>query len=57
LVDFEVSEADDPVVELSAKGSSAMRRWLAQWLNCECIPESETRVTSLLQRILNDTVG
>ncbi len=52
-----VSDVEGPIVELSAKGSSAMRRWLAQWLNCECIPESETRVTSLLQRILNDTAG
>lgn len=57
LVNSRVSEVDDPVVELSAKGSSAMRRWLAQWLNCQCLPETETRVTSLLQRILNDTAG
>jgi hypothetical protein len=50
-----VSEVEDPVVALSALGSSAMRRWLAQWLNCQCIPESDTRVTTLLQRLLNDT--
>lgn len=49
-----VSEVEGPVV-LSAQGSSAMRRWLAQWLNCPCLPETETSVTSLLQRILNDT--
>ena len=52
-----VSEVKGPIVELSAQGSAAMRRWLAQWLNCQCPPETETRVTSLLQRILNDTAG
>ena len=45
---------DGPAVELTAKGSTAMRRWFAQWLNCPCVPETETRVTSLLQRILHD---
>lgn len=57
LVNSRVSEVDDPVVELSAKGSSAMRRWLAQRLNCQCAPETETGVTNLLQRILKDTAG
>ena len=52
-----VSEVKGPIVELSAQGSAAMRRWLAQWLNCQCLPETETGVTSLLQRILNDTAG
>ena len=49
-----VSEVEGPVVALSAQGSSAMRRWLAQWLNCPCVPESDTRLSSLLQRILDD---
>ena len=52
-----VSEVKGPIVELSAQGSAAMRRWLAQWLNCQCPPETETRVTSLLQRIHNYTAG
>ena len=37
---------------LSQKGSSAMRRWLAQWLNCPCEWAADSKVTSLLGRIL-----
>lgn len=47
-----VSDDREPQVELSQKGSSAMRRWFAQWLNCRCASPAESEVTSLLGRIL-----
>ena len=52
-----VSDDREPQVELSQKGSSAMRRWFAQWLNCRCASPAESEVTSLLGRILGSNVG
>jgi DNA-binding MarR family transcriptional regulator len=48
------SDNEDVQVALSQKGSSAMRRWLAQWLNCPCEWAAESQVTSLLGRILRN---
>ena len=42
---------------LSQKGSSAMRRWLAQWLNCPCEWAADSKVTSLLGRILGSNAN
>jgi len=41
-------------VGLTKKGSSGMRLWLAQWLNCQCEPAIDARVGNLLQRIMSD---
>lgn len=50
-------EKENVQVELSAKGSLAMRRWFAQWLNSPCASVADSQVTSLLGRILgNDPI-
>ena len=52
-----LADAKDFHVELTHKGSSAMRRWLAQWLNCPCAPAQDSEVTNLLGRILGSSAG
>jgi DNA-binding MarR family transcriptional regulator len=52
-----VSDGQELQVRLSQKGSSAMRRWFAQWLNCRCASPAESEVTSLLGRILGSNAG
>jgi hypothetical protein len=49
-----ISDNEEFQVGLSQKGSSAMRRWLAQWLNCPCEWATNSEVTSLLGRILSN---
>jgi len=42
---------DGPLIELSATGASAMRRWLGLWLSGQCVGDAESRVTGLLDRL------
>jgi hypothetical protein len=50
-------ENDQVQIGLSPKGSLAMRRWFAQWLNAPCASTAESEVTSLLGRILGTTAN
>lgn len=54
---IEAGSGQEGHVALSQKGSLAMRRWLAQWANCDCASTADTNVTSLLGRILGTATG